>query len=406
MNAKFFWVFVALMALGGAASAQSALDNALSLHNVTVSPNPVVAGGTATISFQLYNSYGSFVQTVNLQAAASYPIANVSPSNSTDIANVNPGVNPEYYSYTFHIPATTPAGMYTIHFNASYYGLGATEVIASSSMPVSFYVQNKPAITVLLSGLQPSALYSGHNQTVGLVIENSGYGTARNVTVTVSGEPGVSILSSVSTFFISNLTQGSSVAEPILVSAQSVGSTGLVISSTYYSSNLAQRYDSMQIANLSIAPSAQFSIASQQQGIGVGATDVPVTFSVTNTGTSDASQMQLTLQSSYPITPVASTAYIASLPVGASVNITFLVSADSQGVPGNYPVTLFEQWKQPNGAVNQQFTGSDNYYVSVGSQGGSSLLIAVAVIVIIIGVVGYRLRGRIAAMQKKRGVKK
>ena len=404
MNPKIFWMFAVLMVLGGAASAQSVLDNALSLHNVSVSPNPVLAGGNVTIKFQLYDSYGSFVQTVNLQAEGSYPLLNVSPSNTTDISEANPGVNKPYYNYTFHIPATAPSGTYKMYFNASYYGLGATEMVASSSMPVSFYVQNKPNVRVLLSSPSPSALYSGYNQTVGLVIENTGYGTARNVSVNLTAGSGVSIISSVTSFFISNLTQGQSVTEPILVSAQNTGSAGVSADVSYYSSTLSQRFSSVQDASLSIAPSAQFSISSQPgQSVGSGATDVPVTFSIRNTGTSDASQLQLSLESNYPITPVASAVYISNLTVGSTQNVTFLVSVDSQGVPGNYPVTVFEQWKQPNGALNQQFSGSDNYFVTVGNKGSTTtLIIAAVVVVVIIGAAAYRMRSRFAKKQAKK----
>lgn len=404
MNIKILWMFVALMALGGAASATSVLDNALSLHNVSVSPNPVVAGGNATIRFQLYDSYGSFVQTVNLQASGAYPILNVSPANTTDIFEVNPGVNKPYYNYTFSIPATTPSGIYKIYFNASYYGLGATEVVASSSMPVSFYVQNKPEIKVLVSGPQPSALYSGYNQTVTVEIENTGYGTARNISVSLTGNQYINILSSVTSFFISNLTQGQTVSKQVLISARNTGSAALSASVSYYSSNLNQLFSSTQALALSIAPAAQFTISSSaEQQVNPGATDVPVTFRISNTGTSEAQQVQLNLQSSYPITPVASTAYLQDLPVGASTNVTFLISVDSQGVPGNYPVTLYEQWKQPNGALNQQFSGSDNYFVAVGGQGGIELIIVAVVVVIAAGIVVYRMRSRLAKKPAKKG---
>jgi hypothetical protein len=99
---------------------------------------------------------------------------------------------------------------------------------------------------------------------------------------------------------------------------------------------------------------------------------VPVQLRVTNNGTSAAEQLQLSLQTTYPITPVASTAYVSDLQPGSSTNVTFLVSVDTAGVPGNYPVTLYEQWKQPNGATNQQFSGSSNYFVTVASGGARS----------------------------------
>ena len=64
--------------------------------------------------------------------------------------------------------------------------------------------------------------------------------------------------------------------------------------------------------------------------------------------------------------------------------MTFMVNVDSSGVSGSYPVTLTEQWKQPNGAVDQQYTGSDNYYVTVTSGAGISGFTEEAIIAIIV----------------------
>ncbi len=402
--ARTFWIFATVLMLSAVSGAVSQLDNALSLYNVSVSPNPIVAGGTATIRFQLYDSYGSFVQTVNLQASGSYPITNVSPAKSTDIANVNPGVNPQYYSYTFAVPPFTPSGTYKVYFNASYYGLGATVVVASSSMPVSFYVKNKPEIEATASSSATAALYSGYNQTIDLVIQNVGYGAARNVNVTVSGERGLSILSPVTHFLIGSLTAGSSVSEPLLVSAQGTGNPGLAVSMTYSSADLVQSFSGAQNVSIAVAPSAQFEISSQVSSIPVGVSDKPVRFTITNTGTSEAKQVLLSLQTSYPVTLVTGTTYIADLPVGASENVTFFVSSDPTGTPGTYPVILYEQWKQPNGAVNQQFSGSNSYFVTVGSGGsGASALEAAAAFVILLlaAYFFYLYRGRIVKRLKK-----
>ncbi len=399
---QVFFALVALMAFAGTAAA--GLENgALTFANVSVSPNPVIAGENATIRFQLYNSYDYWVYNVNLQPTGGYPLLNVSPLSARSLGTVNPGFNGNYLDYTLFIPATTPSGVYALTFTATYYALASLGVdVATSSMPLSLYVQNKPAIAVVASSAQPAALYSGYNQTVQLAIENTGYGTARNVSVAISAEPGLSILSSVKTFPISNLTRGSAVSEPILVSAANAGSATLDATITYYSSTLSQRFSSTQRINLSVAPAAQFSISTDGSAKAEpGATDVPVRFVITNTGTSEAEQVQLSLQSSYPITPVASTAYIADLPAGASANTTFLVSIDSQGVPGNYPITVYEQWKQPNGAVNQQFSGSNNYFITVyGSSSGGVLLYAAAAAVIVAAAVVIYFRRTIGKKRK------
>ena len=406
MKMQTIFLALAVMAvMSGVASAQYA--NSVSLTNVSVSPNPVVAGGNATIRFQLYNTYNYWLYGTTLQPTGSYPLLNVSPLNSHPIGQLDPGLNAKYYNYTIEIPNTTPSGTYTLTFTATYmlYSTQATE-IASSSMPVSFYVQGKPAITVQATNPQPSTLYTGYNQTLSLSIQNTGYGTARNVSVTISGSRGLNILSSVKSFFISNLTRGSEQVEPILISANGTDNPYIIVNTTYYSARLNKRFTSTQRINVSVAPSAQFAIISQGQSPGIGATDVPVNFRITNTGTSPADQVQLNLETPYPITPIASSAYVNELQPGASTNVTFLVSIDTAGVPGNYPVTLYEQWKQPSGSVNQQFTGSNNYFIAVGESNSAAsayetYAIVLIVVIIIVAMVLRRRSGKSKAKAKK-----
>lgn len=390
-----------MFAASGMVGAQ--YTGALTLANVSISPNPVVAGGNATITFRLYNSYGMFLDNVNLQPASSYPIVNVSPAGSRVVSTLNGGLSGNYFTYTFLIPNTTPSGTYTIDFDATYLAFGASASVATSTMPVSFRVQNRPAISVVASSPQPSVLYSGHNQTIELAIENTGYGTARNVTVSVAAGQQLNVLSSVSTFFISNLTMGSVVDEPLLISAKSLGSGSLEVNTSYYSSNFGQRFSGSQSVGISVAPSAQFNYTYLGGNLGIGSSDVPVSFRITNTGTAAAQELQLSLQTAYPVTPVASTAYVGSLAAGASANVTFLVSIDSAGVSGNYPVTIYEQWKQANGAADQQFTANNNFFVTVGSQPSAlTLAIEIVVVVVVLAVIAYRLLPRLAKRQAKK----
>lgn len=403
----FLLVFAAAVIMSGVAAAQ--YEGAVSLANLSVSPNPVVAGGNATINFQLYNAYESWFYGATLQPSGSYPLFNVSPLSSNIIGLLGSGLNSRHYNYTIKIPNTTPSGVYTVTFTSEYFVYAATGTeTASSSMPVSFYVNNRPAIKVVVASPQPAALYSGHNQTINIQVENTGYGTARNVSIVVSSGKGINILSSVNAFFISNLTQGSSVTEPLLVSSQNTGQTNIVANTSYYSSNLQQRFNATQNIALSVAPAAQFNIGSANSKVNVGATDIPVQFRVTNNGTSDAQQMQLSLQTTYPITPIASTAYVSELQPGSSTNVTFLISVDNAGVPGNYPVTLYEQWKQPNGATNQQFSGSSNYFVAVtsGSAGNSTLELEAAIVAVAIVAGALIIRKRMGKKKAPTGEKK
>ena len=409
MNTKtILLALLALVLLSGMASAQATFDNSLSPVNVTVSPNPVVAGGNVMIRFQLYNGYSEWLYDTTMYASGTYPLVNASPSSSFEVGTINPSETTGYYNFTLQVPNTTPAGTYTVTFTTTSFIYAATGTeVAQSTIPVSFYIQNKPTIKVTASNPQAAPLYAGHNQTINILVENTGYGSARNVTITVSKAIGLNLLSSVKTFYVENISEGSSASEPILVGAQDVNDTSLLVNVTYYSPDLKQRFDTSQLVSLNVVPAAQFSIGSLETSPAVGATDVPISFRITNTGTATATQLQVSLESSYPITPVSGTAYVANLTPGASANITYMISVDSAGVPGNYPVTLTEQWKQPNGATNQQYSGSNNYYVPVGSSSSTGgLEDDIIIIVVIVVVVAIVMRRRAAKSEKPATKKK
>jgi hypothetical protein len=268
----------------------------------------------------------------------------------------------------------------------------------------SSIVVNKPNVIVRLSNPQPQSLYLGRNQSATMEIENIGTGSAKNVSVTLRSSPCITLLSSISSFFINDLASGEISTEPVLISANGAVGCSLNADISYYPSSYQSLISKTQVLNLSIAPAAQFSVLAQTStsASGPGATAVPVTFRIQNTGTSEAEQIQLSLQTTYPVTPVASTAYLSSLKPGDIAEATFIVSIDSQGVPGNYPIMIYEQWKQPNGAVNQQFSGSNTYFVHVMSAASNNLLIVgVLVVVAVVAAAAYKYTKKMKKVQKK-----
>ncbi len=82
-----------------------------------------------------------------------------------------------------------------------------------------------------------------------------------------------------------------------------------------------------------------------------------------------------------------------------------MVSVDTHGVPGNYPVTLYEQWKQPNGAVNQQFSGSNNYFITTYGSSGANIWIYVAAVAAVAIIAVFALFEKKSA-EKEKGMKK
>ncbi len=492
---------ILLIAIATIQAASAQVDGALSLANLAVEPNPVVAGQNVSIVFRLYNSYDNSLKNINMQLQGSYPLLNFSPTGTYEIATMGEGLSSGYYSYELHVPSTAQEGVYTLEIVATYETasspMGIGEAIGSSEMPISLYVYNTPNITInavpsavnpgstagvsllvinsgegtarnvninLLSGnglnvsgankisigmlqpgqqvpeqayyfasqdltagqhtlrfaityttdtnqtvskivnatisvlvnspqikvsaasAMPQTLYTGSNQTLTLLVQNTGTGYAKNISVQIEPGIGTQVVSSPAQYFFAELAPSTSVQIPVLVSANANASSASILASAqYYSANYAYKYDSNSTIQLRLAPSAQFKVTSESSEMQPGSTDVPLTFSVVNTGNEQAQEIQFSLQSIYPITPVASTYYLQSLMPGQSANITFLVSADSQAIPGNYPVTIYEQWKQPNGAINQVYSGTTNYFAQVKQQqsGNGWAYAAVAIVVVI-----------------------
>ncbi|MEM0074539.1 MAG: CARDB domain-containing protein, partial [Candidatus Micrarchaeaceae archaeon] len=230
-----------------------------------------------------------------------------------------------------------------------------------------------PEIKISVAGAIPETLYNGYNQTLDLLIQNVGGGIAKNVSIGIIPGIGTQVISSANHFFFGAIMPGSSESEQVLISSDSNASNASIIAhADYYSANYEKEYSADERINITLAPSAQFEAVAEASELAPGATDVPLTFILRNNGNEEATNVQLSLQSTYPITPVASTYYISSIAPGSSANVTFLVSADTQAAPGNYPVTIYEQWKQPNGAVNQEYYGTTNYFAKISAYSGES----------------------------------
>ena len=515
-------ILAAAAVLAPMAGAQAAATpgGALSITNLRVSPQPVVAGDNITISFNLFNSYTSSLNNVNLQLMAQSPLINVSPSYSTLIDGIGTGiyggVSAGVFTYTVHVPSTLPEGEYTIDAVAGYQttqsnGYVNYDVAAQSVMPIDIYVYgipqiainavpqgqivpghqftmsisavnygtgqarnvsiailgssefgasgaeqfnlgiipagssqsavatifpaanvpggtsylpvrlsymsdagvssnatvdvpisillNRPDIAVSIMNAVPTQLSPGSNQTLTVLIQNIGTGQANNVSVQFLNGTGVSASGSASNFFIGSLPQDGQITENVFVSAnrnanQTNYSIPVMVRYTYANyQNSTVQYDSIPIK---VQSGAVFSIGAVSASLVPGDTYKPVTFTVKNIGNEEAQQVTLSLQSIYPITPVTPDAYVNSLAPGQSENVTFYVNVDSSGKPGTYPVTLYEQWRQPNGATNQQYAGSDNYYVQVGGGSGSGYgSIAIwAVVAVIVVIVAYRVASK------------
>ncbi|MGC8776967.1 MAG: CARDB domain-containing protein [Candidatus Micrarchaeia archaeon] len=519
MKISYAIIAFALIAIANAQTAGIGMG-ALSISNLIITPNPVLAGSKVQISFQLYNSYQYSLQNVNLYLEGSYPLLNYSPQSIGQISSIGQGLYGGvgyYISYNITVPKNVPSGVYTLELYATYQTTQLTNtgavsytqpVTAYSTIPITIHVIGRPSIavsssvtqqitpgepfslmlnimnngydtaknitisllptsefrpsgtanvsigalpigssvqvpvvifasqsienstyaipvlityyselgnrylsnssiyitpavgspniTVSFIGSMPPMLYSGYNQTLQFAVVNSGSGLARNITVSFSPGKNINLLGSIHKFYIAALPPGGSVNEGVYISSNFTNSTyaNLIVNLTYSSPNFKNIYAKSYNESLYIVPSAQFQVIATKSNAYPGATNIPITYTIKNTGNEVAEEVQISFQSIYPITPINSVAYIPKLLPGEEANVTFMVNIDTSGVPGNYPITLFETWKQPNGTPNQLYTGSNNYYAEVLKGTGSNTVFWEIVIVVVVVAIAAIFAGR------------
>ncbi len=501
-------------------------NGALSITNLQVLPQPVVAGENVTVQFQLYNSYTQTLNNVNLYLQAENPIINVTPSHSFITDTIGQGIfgglGYDVFDYTLHIPNYLPSGVYTIDVIANYQtsqadGFGTTqEEPAQSVMPITIYVHglanvnfnivpegsispgvpfaatleavnsgggaarnltvkllngsiiavgsstinfgnvgqtpstsqvmleenqnisrgtnylnlnehystdygmdyssnipvpidvilNKPDIIVSAVSATPQTLTPGSNQTLELQVQNTGIGTAKNVQISFIKNSFIAPEGSTSSLFFGTLAPGQSMSASLLVQAYenmtSSGNENLSADVSYNYSNGMNRTLSVEYIPLHVSGSAVFNVTAVYSKAAPGATYVPLKFTVKNVGNEPANGAYLTLESIYPITVTDSNVYVNSIAPGSSENVTFYISVDKQGSAGDYPATIYEQWRQPNGALTQEYSSSNNYYVPIGSaesNGSSSAYVYITLVIVVLAIVV--IANRAMTMRKK-----
>lgn len=374
-----------LVMVHGASAATSVVvsstaNGALTMLNLHVTPQRIVAGENVTMSFNMFNSYDSPLYDLSLQLTGDSRILNVSPTNNYIITAVGSGnyggAGYDTVTYTVHIPASLQTGEYTFDVIATYRtNLPNNEgsVVAMSDMPVSIYVYGTPTVTASIASAMPQQLFPGGNQTLEIALQNTGTSTAKNVTAVFTGSGGLSI-GGINRFFVGSIPAGSSVTEQLFVQAINDTTSGEVAIPVVlnYSSDYASNITSNGTIYVNVQSGPTFAIQNMSSNLNKGDSYDPVTYRIRNTGNGAATDISFSLVTNYPISPVDPNAFVSSLAPGQSANVTFYVSVDTHASPGSYPVTIYEQWKQPNAASSQLFSGSSSYYAQVGSAVGSA----------------------------------
>ena len=361
----------------------------------------IVPGNAFTYQLEVVNSGGAIARNVTLKILGSNTLIPVGESTFS-MGSVSPGV-PAQLSGSMQASRLASAGAHDIPAEVSY-SSSIGNYSYNVSIPINIYT-GTPNLAITATGSIPPVLYSGSNATIELSVQNVGDGMAKNVSIDLEGGQGLSVSSSANHIFIGSLPAGQSATETVFVSSNSsyVGNATLHAAVSYSNSDYSNATRSVIPINLSIAPSAIFNITGVSDSLLPGAAYSKIMFTLKNTGNEPAQGITVSLQSIYPLSPIAGTAYISDLSPDESTNVTFYVSVSSTGEPGQYPVTVYEQWKQPNAANSQQFEGSTDYYAQVYSSSGSATysIVENAIEVIVAIVIIIAIYKRIAKSRRK-----
>jgi hypothetical protein len=293
---------------------------------------------------------------------------------------------------TLQVGRNLTSGVVGIPVLVKYTGESGINYNTTEYIPVSFAPGN-PNITVSIASAVPSQLAPGSNQTATILVQNNG-NEAKNLSIKFMDSGPLSVSGSAAYYFIGNLQAGTSVTEQVqLVASRSANESTyqLPVLVSYSNQSYGSSTQTTLYIPIKLEDTAIFNITSVSGTLTPGASYVPLVFTIKNIGNEPAQQVSLSLQTVYPITPVDPNFYINELQPGESVNATFYTNIDTKGDNGTYPVTLYEQWRQPNGNTAQQYSSSNNYYanVTVTSLFGSWIIYVVVIVVIAIGGVYY-----------------
>ncbi len=382
--------------------------------SISLNANPssqVSPGETSVVSITGINTGTDQAENVSVDVISGRNFTVVGP-DTFSMGNIADGGSAQG-SVSIEANSTISSGQHQLRAVLKYGNLYGRQFSQNVSIMINVPV-DKPDIVASINGATPQYLYAGSNQTIELAIQNTGSGMARNVSIEVPGSGYITVGSSSSDFFIGSIAAGSTVYENVFITASKNGnatSYGLPVGIKYLNANYQNPVNSTQSIPITMQRAAQFNITAEDGNLEAGSTFVPVTFRLKNTGNEAAQQVTVSLQAIYPLSPANANFYVPELQPGQTANATFYVNVDTNGNPGTYPVTLYEQWSQPNGASSQQYSGSTNYYADVGASSSPAsadygYIVVVVLAAIIAGFIYMRRRRAAAAGKKARSAAK
>lgn len=370
ISARLLLSIAFLISLSGIVSA----NGELSVANLGISPQPVVAGQNITISFQLYDSY-SAVTNVDMALSGGYPLLNFSPTGTQFISSMGNGLYGglgTYFVYHIQIPKNVQSGTYTIDVVANYQisttsSGSTTNVAASSVMPITFYISGVP--NIVLSASPTTPLIPGSTFTATITALNIGTASATSVNATILSSANFSVTGTSKISFGAVNAGGAATATATLQANRSLtqGSNFIPVALSYttqYGANINKTVK-MPISVLVSQPNFVASIVSAQpQTLNPGSNQT-LTVAVQNIGVGLAKNVSVRFLST-PYITVGSSAtdiFIGTIPAGSSVSESVFIIANKRDNLTNYPLPVKINYANAN--YQNSTTSTTNLNISL-----------------------------------------
>ncbi len=273
--------------------------------------------------------------------------------SSTPVGSLAPGI-PNYAVFMVNVSNVEPGTYY------AYLSLDFNGGNASASVPI--VVSGSPDVVVQSYYTDPPNLFPGY-PAAQLVVYLADVGTsiARNVKVELAGNDHVKVIApSNGVVNVGNLPVGTPVPINFVIStsdylyAETKANLTLYVNGTGFS----RKY----VIPLTVKPKALLEITNVTGSLTAGASDVPLYISITNMGNITARNVEVVLNGQGVLQPYVSSSNplsaltagrleVGDLEPGQSIQVVFMVDAESGVSPGNYKVTLTMLWNQSGSLI-------------------------------------------------------
>jgi hypothetical protein len=164
--------------------------SALTIRDITSTPDQVVPGGTVDVSIEIENTLSFDVENVNVALdLTTAPFAPYQSSSEKFVDSINEGDKETFTFILISLPQTD-SGIYKIPVNITYQD--ADEKTYSKSGLISLTVNAKPELKVSLE--DSVVLIKGQQDILSIKIVNSGLSSSKFTYLSTSNAPGIEIL--------------------------------------------------------------------------------------------------------------------------------------------------------------------------------------------------------------------